>query len=110
MREVKVNVLGTEYTLSTAYAAEDPRLANKDGYCDASVKKCVVDEMGDADPDAKADLGEYRRQVARHELIHAFLFESGLEGCCTWGSEEMVDWLAIQFPKMAEAFKEAGCL
>ena len=50
----------------------------------------------------------------RHELVHAFLNESGLQ----WNSfapdkaraknEEMVDWFAIQFPKMYEAFRLAG--
>ena len=52
----------------------------------------------------------------RHELVHAFLNESGLQ----WNSfapekawaknEEMVDWFAIQAPKMFEAFRLAGAI
>ena len=47
----------------------------------------------------------------RHEVLHAFLFESGLSetagfsGC--WATnEEMVDWFAIQSPKIFEVFSE----
>jgi hypothetical protein len=42
----------------------------------------------------------------RHELIHAFLFESGLD-CCSWADkEEIVDWIAIQFPKLQNVFEQ----
>ena len=109
---MKVNVLGTEYTLTEANEANDPRLSNKDGYCDTSSKECVVDEMNAAsgDVDAKRNLPEYKKSVKRHELIHAFLYESGMDVCSWATNEEMVDWLAIQFPKMLEAFKSAECL
>lgn len=52
----------------------------------------------------------------RHEIIHAFLFESGLSSntnCCfgAWAEyEEMVDRIAIQFPKILKVFEEAGCI
>ena len=55
-------------------------------------------------------LKTYRQQVIRHELVHAFLFESGL-GADSWGiNEEIVDWIAYQFPKMAEAFGKVDAL
>ena len=61
-------------------------------------------------PDSVADIEAYKKQVTRHELIHAFLFESGL-GCESWGgNEEIVDWIAFQFPKMLHAFEEADAL
>lgn len=51
----------------------------------------------------------------RHEIIHAFLYESGLaenfEHANEFGQDEtMVDWIAMQFPKILEVYKEAGCL
>ena len=47
----------------------------------------------------------------RHELIHAFLFESGLAENSNWArNEEMVDWIARQFPKMAKTFQEVKVL
>lgn len=108
---MKINVLGTDYTITEANEVTDNALIGKDGYCDTSTKRCVVDEMNTTDPSAKKNLPEYKKTVTRHELIHAFLYESGLESCSAWATnEEMVDWLAIQFPKMQKAFEQANCL
>ena len=102
---MKVNVLGTEYTLI------DAAIADKDGYCDTSIKLCVIDKMENKGENAKKNLQEYKKTVKRHELIHAFLYESGMDGCCCWAeNEEMVDWLAIQFPKMLKAFQAADAM
>lgn len=107
---MKIDVLGTAYTLTESNEADDEKLVGLDGYCDTSTKQCVVDEMSNTDRDTKRNLPEYKKSVKRHELIHAFLYESGLD-CCSWAkNEEMVDWMAIQFPKMAAAFKAADCL
>ena len=105
-----VNILGTEYELQERPGKEDPVLADFDGYCDTSVKKAVVDEMKEKEPGMKEDLSYYQKQVKRHEIIHAFLFESGLDTCCEWACEEMIDWMSIQFPKIQKAFTEAECL
>ena len=106
-----VNVLGTQYEIMFRGKGEDARLdASGDGYCDTSIKVCVVDKMDDADPMNKSNLHEYRKSVIRHELVHAFLYESGIDGCADWMSEEMVDWIAIQFPKMERVFREADAL
>lgn len=108
----KINVLGTEYILEESNQLVDCYLEGRDGYCDTSIKKCVVDEMiPTGEPGEKKNLQVYKKAVTRHEIIHAFLFESGLENCSEWArNEEMVDWIATQFPKMLKAFKEAGCL
>lgn len=107
----KVNVLGTEYSIIESNESKDEGLIDKDGYCDTSIKQCVIDEMKITDPSAKKDLLGYKKAVTRHELIHAFLFESGLSVCSSWAeNEEMVDWIAIQFPKMQKAFEEASAL
>lgn len=50
-----------------------------------------------------------------HEIIHAFLSESGLsvnfEHCSMFGHEEtMVDLIAIQFPKIYDVYKEVGTI
>lgn len=104
-----VSVLGTDYTVWDATQKEDPVLQDNDGYCDYSVHMCVVNaQMGD-EPDSLKDMGARRRMVTRHELIHAFLFESGLGPECEWACEEMVDWLARQYPKIAAAFQKLEC-
>lgn len=110
---MKVNILGTEYTIEERTAEEDTALRDMDGYCDKTTKMIVVSK-----PTADSDLGDYkwyRNKVMRHEIVHAFLFESGLhenfEHAKQFGHEEtMVDWIAVQFPKMLKAFEKAGCL
>lgn len=108
---LKIDVLGTEYDVVVSNESTDAKLVGKDGYCDSSMKVCVIDEMNNTSINAKGNLKEYQKSVMRHEIIHAFLYESGLEYCSTWANnEEMVDWLAIQFPKLLKVFKKAGCL
>lgn len=104
---MQVNILGVPYEVSYTDKQSCKALEELDGFCDTSSKKIVVDDMKDIDnPTAKKDLGQYKQQVARHECIHAFLYESGLDKCADWATEEMVDWLAIQFPKLLKCFED----
>lgn len=109
---LKIDVLGTEYTIHQKAKVEDSFLANCDGYCDKTSHQIVIITKGD-DCDL-ADFKMYQRKILRHEIIHAFLFESGLHE--NWKHESFghdetyVDWIAVQFPKLMQAFKVAGCL
>ena len=107
-----VNVLGTDYSIIRCEQHEDVNLTENDGYCDTSVKQIVVDSMAAAKaaPDAKKDLDIHIKKVTRHELVHAFLAESGLNECSWAANEEAVDWIAHQFPKMLVAFEKAEAL
>lgn len=108
---MKTNILGIEYDLDEKNKNEDVLLQEScDGYCDTSVKKIIVDEMKENKIGQKEDLQYYQKAVKRHEIIHGFLYESGLDTCCEWACEEMVDWVAIQFRKLQKAFEEVGCL
>lgn len=106
---MKVNVLGTEYTIKESNKVDDMNLENADGYCDTSIKLIVINTFKDA-PGSIKDLEGYRKEVIRHELIHAFLHESGLHGCSWGGNEEIVDWFALQFEKMVECFEKCKAL
>lgn len=109
---MKVDILGTIYTVTEATAAEDAYLKECDGYCDKTSKKIVIKEKDENNQ--LDDFKEYQKKVKRHEIIHAFLFESGLQENYhneKWGHDEiMIDWFAIQFPKIQKAFYEADCL
>lgn len=58
----------------------------------------------------------YTKSTLRHEITHAFLNESGLSDNAnqyrhSWAiNEEMVDWIAIQSPKIFKVFQELGLL
>lgn len=104
-----VNVLGTTYTIEKSNELEDQNLKNNDGYCDSSIKTIVIDTFKHS-PGSMEDLDSYEKQVVRHELIHAFLFESGLDGCSWAKNEEIVDWIACQFPKLQNAFAQCNAI
>lgn len=113
MAEKTIDVLGTPYRLIVCSEMENKRLDGCDGFCDETAKKCVVQnyETSKDDLQCKENLQMQSNKVVRHELIHAFLFESGLAENCEWAkNEEMVDWVAKQFPKLQKAFEAAGAL
>jgi len=107
-----VSVLGVSYTIREGTSVDDKALQNYDSYCDTTTKEIVVSDMTEnaGSPYAKGDLECYKRKVIRHELVHAFLFESGLSNNSWAENEEIVDWLAIQFPKLQAVFNAAQCL
>lgn len=100
---MKVNVLGTEYQIKKTESKE------YDGYCDWTAQKIFIEDFRQEE-DSLEDLKRYEKVVLRHELIHAFLHESGLAQNSDWATnEEMVDYFAKQLPKMLKVFKEVGC-
>lgn len=109
---MKVKILGTTYTIKEKDKRQDPFLEQCDGYCDKTTHTIVVlksDEFNEL-----GNFEEYKKKITRHEIIHAFLFESGLHENFQhkeWGHDETtVDWFANQFPKMVEVFKKVGCI
>ena len=110
---MEVSILGQKYTIENLDRAEDETLISGDvgGYCDSTSRRIVIrnleEDYGVDDKDCLA------KRNLRHEIIHAFLYESGLgdnfEHKALGHEETTVDWIALQFPKIAKAFKETGC-
>ena len=108
----KINILGSEWTIKKLSEEEDKLLKDCDGYCDWTTKEIVVEkeEYG-----TLKDIQKYINKVLRHEITHAFLFESGLAECSgevdSWAmNETMVDWIARQGQKIYKAWQDADCL
>lgn len=100
--EKEILILGTIYKLIEHTKEEDKLLEECDGYCDYSTKQIVIDKFvwgGSADPKNPT---VYRNKVIRHEIIHAYFYESGLFE--QFKDEKIVDWIAMQFPKFARVF------
>lgn len=104
-----VDVLGTEYSINETDQLTDAYLNDMDGYCDHTTKSIVIDTFKPL-PESVKDLDVYKKQVIRHELVHAFLFESGLCGNSWANNEEIVDWIAYMFPKLKEAFEKVDAI
>ena len=108
-----IDILGTPYEIVYDVPEEDlPE--DSDGCVDVTVKRIYI---GRFEPckNKVANLEAVKRQTIRHEIVHAFLFESGLWTSSfiteAWGaSEEITDWIALQAPKLVQAFNEAGAL
>ena len=104
---MEVNILGAEYTIITGVTEEDDAhfsSSEADGYIDYQTKEIIIKEMPVPRPGLTNDIASYERLVIRHELAHAFLYESGLTDYAA--DEQLVEWLAVQFPKMAKLFEE----
>lgn len=113
-----VNILGSTWKIS--WKDEDPAFEECIGYsCHATreivIKKRHKDDKDVLGVDDEASNRALERETLRHEIIHAFLSESGLEDnsneCDNWATnEEMVDWFAIQSPKIFKLYKELDIL
>ena len=104
---MKANVLGTEYKIII-----DDSIATQgvDGICKSYDKEIIVrskEGMLCSDDSEKVKDIRYK-EVLRHELVHAFFEESGFDDYSN--NEQLVNWIAAQFPKMLKAFIEADCV
>ena len=118
---MKVNILGTDYEIIKRKYDEDEVFDRRSlsGYCDGYQKKIVYCDMSTYkgwEHEEAETVERCEKEVIRHEIVHAFFNESGLQDCSficdgAWAkNEEMIDWLAIQIPKIHKAYEEAGCL
>lgn len=116
-----VDILGTPYSIELKKYAEEEAFERRsiDGYCDGMAKVIAICDMAtykgwEHEPEATCRLAE--KQTLRHEVVHAFFNESGLMDSSfiydgPWAkNEELVDWLALQGPKIYKAWEEAGAL
>ena len=105
---MKVNILGTKYDISLKSPSEDEALDRCDGYCDKTTHQIVVTTQN-------GDLGnfsDYQKKCLRHEIIHAFMFESGLAENWehkTIGQEETKQRLIQEVNEGEEALALAVC-
>jgi len=104
-----ISILGQDYDFQEIAQKNDPRLANCDGYTDNSTKVIRVNnDFNENDPASIGDLSVFKKKVMRHEIIHAFFVESGLKN---YNEDELiVDWIALQFPKLLKTFTQVEAL
>ena len=116
----KINVLGTEYTIAVKKYDEDETFKRFDvnGYCsytDHEIVLCDMSTYPDWEHEANRAKENQMKATLRHEIVHAFLGESGLSANSNesdaWArNEEMVDWFALQGPKIYKAWQESGAV
>lgn len=107
-----INILGTDYKINVV-VYDDERLTSHEasGICDSLRKVITISDMGDF-PAESADLAQ--KKILRHEIIHAFLAECGLDENSlvlddAWAvNEEMVEWISVMIGKIMRSFRELG--
>lgn len=116
-----VDVLGTKYEIDFVNYSEEEILYMNGfaGFCNKIDKKIVIADPRTLDSyistSSKTTQANYLNLILRHELVHAFLNESGLDQNAmvfdeSWcNNEEMVDWIATQGEKLYNCWKSIGC-
>ena len=113
-----VTILGTKYNVYLDVPEyKDKDLVGRFGYCSATDKKIVVIDLNTVEgwkDEPVVSKTVQSKITLRHEVIHAFLHESGLWGSSSetehWAmNEEMIDWIAHQSPKILKVFRQLGC-
>ena len=116
-----VNILGTPYEIIVKKYDEEEAFDRRSiaGFCDGYAKEIVVCDMHtykDWENETEKTIVECQKETTRHEIVHAFFYESGLWDSSlgidnSWAkNEEMVDWIAIQGEKIYKAWQEANAL
>lgn len=109
--DISINILGTEYVLHICPESKDERFGNFGctGFCDHSTKELFVSnfiEFKNKDISV-SDIRYVIRTSIKHEMVHAFMYESGLgedwEHKDVGQEETVVDWIARQLDKMNTA-------
>ena len=104
-----VNVLGTEYKVLYKESKEDSILDDKYAYCNFLKKEIVI--RTNLDELTEEEMQIRNKRTLRHELLHAYLYESGLDLESEWArNEEMIDYFSIQFEKIYKTYGQVGVL
>lgn len=109
----KVNILGTEYEILVQSEDENQKLKENDGLCEQYSKQIILNDCKYAENEVMRveNFDEYKKKVARHEIFHAFFGESGLRSHSDFAENEaLIEWLAIQSPKIFKVFQELDIL
>jgi len=109
---MKIDILGSEWEILERSENDDKRLEGCDGYCDWTIKTIVVEREITG---TLTNMEAYVKKVKRHEIVHAFLLESGLDECSgetdAWArNETMVDWFARMGTKIYSAWVAADAI
>lgn len=96
MNNKKINILGQEYIIKYENTRTDEILKEADGECRWYKKEIVIDD--------ELEPKEHKDFIIRHEILHAFLAESGLRRYRE--DEDIINWIAWNFNKLQKVFNE----
>lgn len=116
-----VDILGSKWKIVVKKYNDEPYFKERSacGYCSNSTRTIVVVDESTY-PGSENESSDFiinsMKWTLRHEIAHAFIRESGLDDSSLvynngWAkNEEMIDWIALQGPKLFKAWGDAFCL
>lgn len=109
MKKNVVNVLGTEYKIKSNEDIYKTLMESQNtGECDMYAKVISISPQEFIVNDSREDVRKSIYNICmRHEILHAFFHEAGVDKYSA--DETLVDFIAMQFPKMKELFEEVDC-
>lgn len=102
-----MNILGIKYMVIRDESLLNENLDGVEQKYSKVIRIVPKEKMLNSDSSEAEKTLRYK-EVLRHEIIHAFFDEAGLSNYSE--NEQLVDWLAVQIPKMCDVFKEQNCL
>jgi len=115
-KKFTIDILGSKYKVEIApYMKYYDKFQEVGGWCDFHDKTIVAldaeDYVKSIDDIPTAKPFKATERILRHEIIHAVLYESGLDGETDFARDEiLIDFLAIQFPKIVGIMEKAGLI
>ena len=121
MKDKKIDILGTTYYITFKNYEDDSAFEKRAimGYCNLYDKVIVICNMNTYpgyENERDSTLTVLTKECIRHEIVHASLAESGLMSSSlsyggAWAdNEEMIDWIALQMPKIYKVWESAGAI
>ena len=127
MKTKEIKILDNNYKIIFVESKEESeQFCHLDDTCDGitlSNQRIILVRAYENDPipysefeDGAICLDYSIKRILRHEILHVFLNESGLRACVNpfyqaWSrNEEMIDWFAIQIPKIVKVYEELNIL
>lgn len=102
---IKVDILGEQYKL---LEIEDKRFEEEDadGFCEWWAKELHIRKgIDEPEQGSMLNLKDYRINTIKHEVVHAFMFESGMKN---YERDEMlIEWIARNLDRMMVACGQA---
>ena len=108
---MKVNILGQEYEIKHLSEDEYPKLKvmEANGLAELYSKELIIEKnINPMSGKEFANFDQFKNKVIRHEIVHAFFHEAGITEYTN--DERLVDFIALQAPKMLKVFQEAECI